>query len=478
MHSNTLLNKMIKPKQPDEKKQYRVLFMNQPSTGHVNTLLSIALQMREEGHSVQFLIPDGEKASNGLLKGFSMVQTVAQVPRILQEHNLPFDSLSVPIKAKLACLPLTLTTGYSELCYAMNLFNIGIKHYVISVIEYLALREFDVLVTDFAFISGHLAAEVTGIPCAVVYYSGLPFKGDVVPPFGSGLPIGDQNGKKNRRISRREKRFLRHLDGRCNKVRAKWHLEPMAPEYLRRPYSHWLNLVMSSEVIEAPRDNLSDNTFYVGPCFSHRKQHKDGFSHDLLDKDKFKIYVSLGTVFNNKPHVFEKIIKGLNHKDYQVIVSAGGAYKALKRLSIPDNVVLLPWVQQTTLLPLIDMVISHGGNNTTNETLAAGKPLIVMPVGGEQADNARRVEYLEAGLTMALQGFSSTELAYKVAQIKDETKYLNRVSEIKQVLDKTDGARIASQLIQRLAQTQQSLIRPNTLPLSLTLEDSDLLKAL
>lgn len=34
----------------------------------------------------------------------------------------------------------------------------------------------------------------------------------------------------------------------------------------------------------------------------------------------------------------------------------------------------------------------------TNEALAVGKPLIVVPIGGKQGDNAQRVGYLGAGL--------------------------------------------------------------------------------
>jgi UDP:flavonoid glycosyltransferase YjiC (YdhE family) len=41
-----------------------------------------------------------------------------------------------------------------------------------------------------------------------------------------------------------------------------------------------------------------------------------GFPFEKLRADKFKVYASLGTVFNNKPDVFRKIMDALNGPEY------------------------------------------------------------------------------------------------------------------------------------------------------------------
>ena len=64
-------------------------------------------------------------------------------------------------------------------------------------------------------------------------------------------------------------------------------------------------------------------------------------------------------------------------------------------------------VPQTRVLPMVDLAIIHGGNNSLCETFYFGKPMIVIPLFGDQYDNAQRVQ--EKGFGIRMNPFTCTK---------------------------------------------------------------------
>ena len=58
------------------------------------------------------------------------------------------------------------------------------------------------------------------------------------------------------------------------------------------------------------------------------------------------------------------------------------------------------------MIPLVDLVITHAGNNTITESLYYGKPMIVLPLFGDQHDNAQRI--VDKGFGIRLSPFKAT----------------------------------------------------------------------
>ncbi|MBI3360323.1 MAG: hypothetical protein HY023_04355, partial [Chloroflexi bacterium] len=126
---------------------------------------------------------------------------------------------------------------------------------------------------------------------------------------------------------------------------------------------------------------------------------------------------------------------------------------------------------QIELLPKVDLVIGHGGNNSTNETLAAGKPLIVMPVGGEQADNASRVEFLGVGRRINIQQLDKSKIRQAIEEIRAHPSFLERAAAIQQAISQTNGLVTASHCIEWVARHRKPLHRPSGFPLTITTDN-------
>ena len=65
----------------------KVIFLNQPSVGHLNTLLSIASKMKEDGHVVRFLVP----VIQGVKTGIQVFDTGIAIPERIKRNNLAYD---------------------------------------------------------------------------------------------------------------------------------------------------------------------------------------------------------------------------------------------------------------------------------------------------------------------------------------------------------------------------------------------------
>ena len=92
-----------------------------------------------------------------------------------------------------------------------------------------------------------------------------------------------------------------------------------------------------------------------------------------------------------------KLIDSLAAGRHRVIVSKGPLHD---QLELAPNMIGEEFLPQTSILPQVDLVITHGGNNTVTESLHFGRPMVVLPLFWDQHDNAQRID--ETGLGIRL----------------------------------------------------------------------------
>ena len=100
------------------------------------------------------------------------------------------------------------------------------------------------------------------------------------------------------------------------------------------------------------------------------------------------VYVTLGTVVNKQPGVFEAILGGLAETDVNAIVTVGPDVEPERLGPQPSHVLVERYIPQALVLPRCDALVAHAGAGTMLGALAHGVPQLLLPHGAEQHLNA------------------------------------------------------------------------------------------
>ena len=135
------------------------------------------------------------------------------------------------------------------------------------------------------------------------------------------------------------------------------------------------------------------------------------------------VLASLGTVFNKTPGVLDAIVEGLGQEPINLIVAIGPDQDPAQFGPQPPNVRLEGYVGQPLLLEHCDVFVTHGGFNSVKESLAAGVPMVVVPITADQPYSAGRCEALGVGRVVGAADLSAGAVRSAVRQVLDDPSY-------------------------------------------------------
>jgi MGT family glycosyltransferase len=138
---------------------------------------------------------------------------------------------------------------------------------------------------------------------------------------------------------------------------------------------------------------------------------------------------------------------------HRYIVSKG---PRADEFDLPDNMWGEARIPQTSIIPSCDLVITHGGNNTTTEAFHFGKPMIVLPLFWDQYDNAQRVDELGYGVRLDTYAFADDELRGAVDRLLADRDLRTRMAAAGERIRAADGKRVAADLIEQLGRRRRA----------------------
>ena len=189
-------------------------------------------------------------------------------------------------------------------------------------------------------------------------------------------------------------------------------------------------LVMTSPSFDFRPPQLPENVRYVGPQLddpdwaAKMKWHRQGNEPLIL--------VATSSVSHDQVDLLQRISQALNTLPVKAVLTTGRAVDP-KQLQAGPNIEVLRAVPHTRVLREASLVVTNAGHGTVLKSLAAGVPLVCIPMGRDQKDNTVRVLRLGAGVRLGKQS-TSTQIAAAISEILVHPQYATAARRFADVL--------------------------------------------
>jgi UDP:flavonoid glycosyltransferase YjiC (YdhE family) len=122
-------------------------------------------------------------------------------------------------------------------------------------------------------------------------------------------------------------------------------------------------------------------------------------------------------------------------------------------IPVPANARLVDWVSYARTMPLCDAVVCHAGHGTVARSLACGVPVVACGHAGDQAENAARIRWAGAGVSLPRRFQTATGVRLALHRLLAQPSYRRRAEELRDWAAANDGAARAADAVEELAAT-------------------------
>jgi UDP:flavonoid glycosyltransferase YjiC (YdhE family) len=266
-----------------------------------------------------------------------------------------------------------------------------------------------------------------------------------IPPHLSGCGAGDKACFA--RYTARFNEVIKPIHDQFNEFLKKCE-EPIYPPGEFFESSPYLNLLLYPEPVKfARRIPLDPERFqYLEGCVRAEAPYE--VSVFAAKAGKPLLYVSFGSLGAGDTELLKRIIGVIAELPYRALINVGDYAEAYA--PPPPNVQLASWYPQPSVLPQVDAVIHHGGNNTFTECLYFGKPALILPYVWDGHDNATRVQETGHGLKMHRSDWSDAELAQALETLVTDKAMHEKLTATSAHMQARNGTQKAARLLDEL----------------------------
>jgi MGT family glycosyltransferase len=419
-----------------------IVFFPEGAYGPTNNCVGIGKVLRERGHRVVFVVEEsfaGTLEEQGFDERLMRLQPPAETEEEPGQFWKDFIRDTGPVFRKPTVEQLE---GFIQPTWQALID--GAKHVDERLREIFDELRPDAIVEDnvvaFPAVVGADAPWVRIVSC-----NPLELPDPDLPPVFSGYPSADRSGWEEFRLEYRRTHAGMHADF-DEFVRERGC--PPLPDLGFIHASPWLNLYLYPEEADYARARpLGPRWHRLDSCV----RSVDG-EFELPDGEGALIYLSLGSLGSADVELMQRLIDLLAATPHRTVVSKGPQHE---QIELRERMWGEEFVPQPALLPKVDVVITHGGNNTVTECLHFGKPMVVLPLFWDQHDNAQRMSETGFGVRLPTFEFEDSELTGAIERLLADREAAARLEATSCRLRAAPGTKRAADLIEKVARAER-----------------------
>jgi MGT family glycosyltransferase len=415
-----------------------IAFFPEGAYGPTNNCVGIGDVLRRRGHRVVFIV---EESFAGTLERQGFEERLMRLSQPPEQEEAPGqfwkdfirDTAPVFRRPTIEQLEAFIAPTFGALCD-------GARHVDERLTDIVSELRPDVIVED--NVVAFPALPASGRPWVrIVSCNPAEVKDRDVPPAFSGYPTGDRTGWDAYWDEYRRAHAELHagFSEFCRERGA-----PPLPQLEFIHASPYLNLTIYPREVDYRRVRPLD--FNRHNLESSVRGTDAGW--EPPDGEGPLVYLSLGSLGSADAELMQGLIDTLGGTRHRVIVSMGPQHD---QLTLAENMAGAEFLPQVSILPHVDAVITHGGNNTVTECLYLGKPMVVLPIFWDQHDNAQRMHETGLGIRLDTYRHDPGELTAALEELLANDDRRRRLAAMSERLQRSPGTERAAELIEACA---------------------------
>lgn len=172
------------------------------------------------------------------------------------------------------------------------------------------------------------------------------------------------------------------------------------------------------------------------------------------------VYVSLGTLFNGQRglEIFPRLLAGFHEVDAEVVATIGNDLDPAAFGPQPEHIHIERFLPLGALLAHCSLVLFHGGSGTLSHALAHGLPMVIVPLGADQPDNAARCAELGASRTLDQGQLTPEHVREVVLDVLRTPSYRQTAERLRRDFERLPSVDYAVELLERLAREKAPIV--------------------